>query len=126
MHTLSESIVGKSSLLAAILGEMWESGLEDKEAPGAVAGGWNVEKPSRCVTVCGRLAYVPQQAWILNATVRENILFGLPYDAARFNAVMEACCLDTDMRSLPAREFTEIGQKLSFFLTSYLCGSDLN
>jgi ABC-type multidrug transport system fused ATPase/permease subunit len=35
---------------------------------------------SGTVAVDGQLCYVPQQAWILNATLRENILFGIPFD----------------------------------------------
>ncbi len=64
---------GKSSLLAAILGEMYESEASD-DGQGAVYP----------MVVRGRVLYVPQQAWILRASVRENILFGLPFDAVRF------------------------------------------
>ena len=52
---------GKSSILSAILGEMY--------------------KISGQVHVRGSTAYIPQTAWIMNATLRENILFGRKYDA---------------------------------------------
>lgn len=56
---------GKSSLGLALLGEMVKTKGE--------------------VIVGGTIAYVSQQAWILNATVRENILFGQPYNQELYN-----------------------------------------
>ncbi len=66
---------GKSSLLSAILGDM-----ERLEGRVNVAAGESV-------------AYVSQQAWIRNATLRENILFGAPYEEGRYQAVVEMCAL---------------------------------
>lgn len=43
--------------------------------------------------VRGKVAFVPQQAWIINATVRENILFGVPFDEDKYNATLDACAL---------------------------------
>ncbi|XP_060645841.1 multidrug resistance-associated protein 1 isoform X12 [Drosophila nasuta] len=82
---------GKSSVVQAILGEM--------------------EKISGSVNTVGRLAYVPQQAWIQNATVRDNILFGKAYDRKRYNRVIDACALRTDIEILSAGDLTEIGEK---------------
>ncbi|XP_004572630.1 ATP-binding cassette sub-family C member 5 isoform X1 [Maylandia zebra] len=82
---------GKTSLVSAILGQM--TVLE-----GSVA-------------VKGRLAYVAQQAWILNATLRDNILFGLEYQEDRFQSVISACCLRTDLALLPSADLTEIGER---------------
>lgn len=59
----------------------------------------------------GNLAYVAQQAWIQNATVRENILFGKPYDPAKYERVIEACALKPDLEILPGGDKTEIGEK---------------
>lgn len=42
------------------------------------------------IAVSGTFAYVAQQAWILNATLRDNILFGKEYDEERF--VRTVCC----------------------------------
>lgn len=64
---------GKSSLVAAVLGEMTRLG-----------GHVNVD---------GSVAYVAQTAWIINATLRENVTMGLPYDEARYQKVLEACAL---------------------------------
>merc|ERR1719209_2829753 len=81
---------GKSSLLAAVLGELTK-----------------VEGSSR---VEGSISYVAQQAWIQNMTVRENILFGSEYNAAKYEAVVEACALAADLKILPAGDQTEIGE----------------
>ncbi|KAK0419050.1 hypothetical protein QR680_013923 [Steinernema hermaphroditum] len=82
---------GKSSLLQALLGEM--------------------DKLQGYVGVRGSLAYVPQQSWIQNMTLRENILFGAKYDRQRYQKVIEACALKPDFDILPHRDHTEIGEK---------------
>ncbi len=41
--------------------------------------------------------------------VRDNILFGLPYEAERYAAAVEAACLDADLRLLPGGDLTELG-----------------
>ncbi|XP_078472942.1 ATP-binding cassette sub-family C member 5-like [Lampetra planeri] len=63
------------------------------------------------VAVSGTLAYVAQQAWILNTTVRDNILFGKAYNEERYNMVLEACCLRIDLAMLPYGDMTEIGER---------------
>lgn len=82
---------GKSSLLSACLGDM--------------------VKLKGSVTVCGSLAYSPQQAWIQNASVRNNILFGHDYDKEHYDQVVEACALKPDLAVLPAGDNTEVGEK---------------
>uniref|UniRef100_A0AAR2KL59 ABC-type glutathione-S-conjugate transporter n=1 Tax=Pygocentrus nattereri TaxID=42514 RepID=A0AAR2KL59_PYGNA len=82
---------GKSSLLSAMLGEM--------------------EKKSGNITVKGSVAYVPQQAWIQNATMRENVVFGQEKKESWYQSVLEACALLPDLEILPARDATEIGEK---------------
>ncbi|XP_037884217.1 multidrug resistance-associated protein 1 isoform X10 [Glossina fuscipes] len=82
---------GKSSILQSFLGEM--------------------DKISGIVNTVGSIAYVPQQAWIQNATFRENILFGKPYDRRRYNRVINACALKPDIDILSAGDLTEIGEK---------------
>ncbi|XP_070855602.1 multidrug resistance-associated protein 1 isoform X5 [Drosophila suzukii] len=82
---------GKSSVVQAFLGEM--------------------EKLAGVVNTVGKLAYVPQQAWIQNATVRDNILFGQSYDRKRYNKVIDACALRADIDILSAGDLTEIGEK---------------
>uniref|UniRef100_A0A8C3MWZ9 ABC-type glutathione-S-conjugate transporter n=1 Tax=Geospiza parvula TaxID=87175 RepID=A0A8C3MWZ9_GEOPR len=82
---------GKSSLLAAVLGEL--------------------EATEGCVTMKDTAAYVPQQAWVLNASVEDNILFGKEMDATWFNRVTEACALHPDLETFPAGQKSEIGEK---------------
>ena len=82
---------GKSSLLATLLGE--------------------IPKFKGEVFVDGRLAYVPQQAWIMNATVRDNILFGLPYDEKRYKDTIRVCELTSDLEQLIDGDQTEIGER---------------
>ncbi|XP_069919261.1 ATP-binding cassette sub-family C member 11 [Oryctolagus cuniculus] len=82
---------GKSSLLSAILGEM------------------HLLRGS--VGVQGSLAYVPQQAWIISGSVRENILMGGQYDKARYLQVLHCCSLNRDLEILPFGDLTEIGER---------------
>ncbi|KAM7039072.1 ATP-binding cassette sub-family C member 6 isoform 2-T2 [Acridotheres tristis] len=82
---------GKSSLLAALLGEL--------------------QATDGCVTMKGTAAYVPQQAWVLNASVEDNILFGKEMDEIWFNRVTEACALHPDLETFPAGQKSEIGEK---------------
>eukprot|EP00026_Physarum_polycephalum_P000168 Phypoly_transcript_00168.p1 GENE.Phypoly_transcript_00168~~Phypoly_transcript_00168.p1 ORF type:complete len:1453 (+),score=233.55 Phypoly_transcript_00168:484-4359(+) len=82
---------GKSSLLAAILGEL--------------------HKSSGRVCVNGSVAYVPQQAWMQNATLRGNILFGKQHIDAKYRHCVECCELMQDIRILPNGDMTEIGEK---------------
>lgn len=58
------------------------------------------------------MAYVPQQAWIQNATLRDNILFGAEYEQSWYSKVVEACALLPDFSMLPAGDLTEIGEKV--------------
>lgn len=82
---------GKSSVVSAFLGEM--------------------ERVSGVVNTNGTIAYVSQQAWIQNATLKDNILFGRPYVKATYDKVVEACALKPDFDMLPAGDMTEIGEK---------------
>ncbi|CAG5123107.1 unnamed protein product [Candidula unifasciata] len=82
---------GKSSLISAILGDM--------------------EKLSGTVNVRGSIAYVPQQAWIQNNSVRNNILFGKLMDKELYNRCIDACALRPDLDMLSAGDRTEIGER---------------
>ena len=62
------------------------------------------------------MAYVPQQAWIQNATVRDNILFGRTYNEALYKQTLQNCALEQDLEILPGGDLTEIGEKV---FTSY-------
>ncbi|XP_075035856.1 multidrug resistance-associated protein 1-like isoform X1 [Mixophyes fleayi] len=82
---------GKSSLLSALLGEM--------------------EKREGCIVVKGGIAYVPQQAWIQNASLKDNVLFGRERKDPLYKRVLEACALLPDLEILPTGDRTEIGEK---------------
>lgn len=82
---------GKSSLLSGLLGEM--------------------HKHSGRMNTHGSMAYVSQQAWIQNATLKNNILFESELDEEKYQNVLEACALRTDLNILPAGDATEIGEK---------------
>lgn len=82
---------GKSSLLSALLAEM--------------------DKVEGHVAIKGSLAYVPQQAWIQNDSLRENILFGRQLQESYYKSVIEACALLPDLEILPSGDRTEIGEK---------------
>jgi ABC-type lipoprotein export system ATPase subunit len=59
----------------------------------------------------GSVALVTQEAWIQNMTLKENILFGKPFDAVEYAKVIDACCLETDLKMLPEGDATEIGER---------------
>ncbi|KAJ2850080.1 hypothetical protein IWW36_002185 [Coemansia brasiliensis] len=92
---------GKSSLLAALVGEM------------SLVRGRVMVPVARMdgVLAIDDVAYVAQEAWLRNATIRENILFGEPYDPQRYESVLRACALKPDLRILRAGDATEIGER---------------
>jgi len=59
----------------------------------------------------GSVAYVSQEAWIVNASVKENILFGEPYNKKKYQAVLDASALGPDLAQLPGGDLTEIGER---------------
>ncbi|XP_047739552.1 ATP-binding cassette sub-family C member 5 [Hyalella azteca] len=120
---------GKSSLLHAILGRMTLLGYDDlsvgglDDAPASGEEEFDSEKSPALgkndgiphqpgtVAVQGDIAYVGQQAWILNASVRDNILFGEPFDPLKYYRVVYACSLTQDLDALPAGDLTEVGER---------------
>ena len=59
----------------------------------------------------GKVAYASQTPFILNTTLKDNILFGTPYNKERYEKVLEACCLLQDLEQIgPAGDMTEIGK----------------
>lgn len=76
-----------------------------------------MEKLKGYVGVRGMLAYVPQQAWIQNLTLKDNILFGRPFQNDFYNKVIDACALRPDLSILPQGDMTEIGEKVLFSST---------
>lgn len=60
----------------------------------------------------GSVAYVPQQAWIQNCTLQDNVLFGQPMNLKRYQQALETCALLPDLNMLPGGDQTEIGEKV--------------
>ena len=82
---------GKSSLLAALAGDM--------------------RKTKGGLTLGASRAFCPQYAWIQNASLKDNILFGKDMDKVWYNDVINACALRPDLDMLPAGDLTEIGER---------------
>ena len=82
---------GKSSLLQAILGDVWKIHGE--------------------VSIHGTTAYVAQQAWVMNASVMENIVFGHRWDPQFYDRTVKACALLEDFKTLPNGDQTEVGER---------------
>ena len=82
---------GKSTLLSAIAGEL--------------------SNVSGSVTFQGTISYAHQTAWAFSGTIRENILFGLPYDEPKYTRVIESCALADDILQFPDGDQTFVGER---------------
>lgn len=82
---------GKSTLLASLLGEV------------PILSGKAGIRPKRSVSLAEQVPFIK------SGTIRDNILFGLPFDLRRYNRVIKVCCLVPDLRILPGGDMTEIG-----------------
>lgn len=82
---------GKSSFLQSIMGDLW--------------------KVKGHVELHGSVAYVAQQSWIMNATVKENIVFGYRYDSNFYEQTVKACALLDDFSVLPDGDETVVGER---------------
>ncbi|KAI3418651.1 uncharacterized protein J3R85_013600 [Psidium guajava] len=82
---------GKSSLLSCVLGE--------------------IEKLAGHVKISGTKAYVPQSPWILTGNIKDNILFGNPYDPEKYDRTVKSCAMVKDFELFPAGDLTEIGER---------------
>lgn len=100
---------GKTSLLLALLGEMEliKGKLYLPTAFSRKDSGIKIDQNGLADTV----AYCAQQAWLLNDTVKNNILFGSEFNEERYNAVIHACALAKDIEIWEAGDATEIGEK---------------
>ena len=81
---------GKSSLLETILGES------------VVTSG--------SVNYFGKLAYLSDSPWVFPGTIRENIVFGSPYNESKYNKIIKACQLEKDFDNFPEHDLTRIGE----------------
>ncbi|XP_030554771.1 probable multidrug resistance-associated protein lethal(2)03659 [Drosophila novamexicana] len=82
---------GKSSLIQAILGEL--------------------RAESGTIKLSGRCSYASQEPWLFCASVRDNILFGLPLDRQRYRTVVRMCALERDFELLEQGDKTLVGER---------------
>ncbi|KZP24950.1 multidrug resistance-associated ABC transporter [Athelia psychrophila] len=106
---------GKTLLLLALLGEvdlLAGQIVAPRSLPDALANFADVKigEGGEWV-VSGMCAYVPQAAWLRNASVKDNILFNLPLDEARYQKTLEVCALVTDLEILEDGDQSEIGER---------------
>lgn len=80
---------GKSALLETILGEL--------------------EITSGTIKKNGHISYASQQPWIFAASIRQNILFGQPYDKYHYDNVTRVCALKKDFQQFPNGDMTMVG-----------------
>ncbi|KAJ2086215.1 hypothetical protein IW138_005847 [Coemansia sp. RSA 986] len=109
---------GKTSLLSALIGDMnLTSGrillptADPRIDDGMDRSYKDITNLSGETLAIRDIAYVAQEAWLRNATIRENILFGEPYDRERYEEVLRVCALKPDLRILCAGDITEIGER---------------
>ncbi|KAK0496137.1 P-loop containing nucleoside triphosphate hydrolase protein [Armillaria luteobubalina] len=88
---------GKTSLLMALLGEM-------HFLPTNPASWFNLPRKDG-------VAYAAQESWVLNTTIKENILFGAEFDEERYKDVVHQCGLEQDLALFEAGDETEVGEK---------------
>ncbi|KAK4142467.1 uncharacterized protein C8A04DRAFT_38253 [Dichotomopilus funicola] len=99
---------GKTSLLMALLGEM-----TIMKGRVFLPGGRSREdvRPDPETGLAETCAYVAQQAWLVNANIKDNILFSAPYDEQRYRDVIVACALERDLEILDNGDETLVGEK---------------
>nr|GAT52587.1 multidrug resistance-associated ABC transporter protein [Mycena chlorophos] len=105
---------GKTLLLLALLGEadiLSGQMLCPRSPPNALAS-FAEEKISKDKWIVpGVCAFVPQAAWLRNASIKDNILFNLPYDEERYNLTLEVCALVSDLEIIEDGDEAEIGER---------------
>lgn len=99
---------GKTSLLMGLLGEM--TLLKGRVHLPSAHNREDI-KPDPSTGLTETIAYCAQQAWLVNGTVRDNILFASPYDAKRYKEVIVACSLQRDLEILDDGDQTLVGEK---------------
>ncbi|KAF9038074.1 hypothetical protein BJ165DRAFT_1604107 [Panaeolus papilionaceus] len=90
---------GKTSMLLALLGEMHYTPVSN------ASDSWYNLPRSKGV------AYAAQESWVLNTTIRENILFGSSLDEERYQQVLFQCALKRDLELFEAGDNTEVGER---------------
>lgn len=94
---------GKTALLMALLGEL-------TTLKGRIVMSKNASKIDE-YGLAHTISYASQTPWLRHESIRNNILFGFPYDEERYNAVLECCALRPDLEILEDGDATEIGAR---------------
>ncbi|KAJ7916834.1 ABC transporter transmembrane region-domain-containing protein [Mycena leptocephala] len=105
---------GKTLLLLALLGEadVLSGQMMCPRSPAdSIASFANSRPTKEDWVIHGICAYVPQAAWLQNASIKENILFNLPYDEERYKLTLEVCALVSDLEILEDGDESEIGER---------------
>ena len=82
---------GKSTLLSAIAGE--------------------ISNASGTIDYQGSVIYLPQTAWVFSGTIKENILFGQPFEESKYERIIDVCALNEDFQRLPDGDQTVVGER---------------
>lgn len=85
---------GKSSLLQSLIPNMVLMAGEDSS-----------------VSINGKVAYCNQESWIMNKTIRDNILFYKEMNEEKYSEVLRVCLLESDLDIFPGGDLTEIGER---------------
>ncbi|KAJ7826783.1 multidrug resistance-associated ABC transporter [Mycena olivaceomarginata] len=105
---------GKTLLLLALLGEADILGgqmLCPRSPADSLASFAGTHPTKEDWVIAGICAYVPQAAWLQNASIKDNILFNLPYDEERYKLTLEVCALVSDLEILEDGDESEIGER---------------
>lgn len=92
---------GKSSILSAMLGEM--EALDESKV--------YIPRGEQGSDAVNFTAFCSQTPWVVNATLRDNIVFGRAFDQMRYDKVLDACALRADIAILPSNDMCEIGER---------------
>lgn len=98
---------GKSTFLHSILGQLPVISASNFSS----SNDQNQVQSQPTLRINGKIAYCPQQPWIMNASIKKNIIFGHKYDPEFFERTIEACELKLDFEILPDGEETQVGEK---------------
>lgn len=90
---------GKSTLLRALLGQL------------PCRSGSSEFVPPEVLMRANSVAYCPQSPWVMNASIKENILFGHRYDESYYNLTIKACQLIPDLKIFAEGDETLVGEK---------------
>ena len=107
---------GKTLLLLGLLGEadLLAGNIQCPRSPVSAISDYGMKPRAEEWILQGRTAFASQVPFLINASLRQNVIFGAPEDEVRFRRVIKACSLESDLELLEDGEWTEIGEKGPF------------